>query len=215
MPHDLANARQAKKPRTKNEHLTPRQSRFIAEYLICLNATSAAIKAGYSKRSAHVQAAVLLNNPKVSTEISRRQAKRADALEYSALDVLRDLVRLASLDVADAFDSSGRLLPIHQMPADVRKSIAAFEVLIRNVSGGDGHQDTIHRVKFWDKNRALETLAKHYQLLVERTELHGTVTFRWEGDDEFETPAPKALEAHFETPEPPKDDDPDEPEGNT
>ena len=58
--------------------LTPRQERFVAEYLIDLNATQAAIRAGYSAKTAEVQGPRLLGNVRVAAAIADGQAKRAE-----------------------------------------------------------------------------------------------------------------------------------------
>jgi hypothetical protein len=52
--------------------------------------------------------------------------------------------------------------------------LASFEVLIKNVEGGDGEQDTIHKFKVWDKVRALEMLAKHFKLVTDHVEVEGS-----------------------------------------
>ncbi len=71
--------------------LTPKQARFVAEYLIDLNATQAAIRAGYSARTAAQGAAQLLSNIKVRSAVDAGIAKRSDKLEITAEKVLRDL----------------------------------------------------------------------------------------------------------------------------
>ena len=64
-------------------NLTPRQQRFVEEYLIDLNATQAAIRAGYSERTATEQASRLLTNVKVREVIDKAQAKRRERLEVT------------------------------------------------------------------------------------------------------------------------------------
>src|SRR4051812_5246742 len=71
--------------------LTPKQQRFVAEYLIDLNATQAAIRAGYSEKTAEQGAAQLLRNIKVRTAVDAAIAKRAGKLEITAEKVLRDI----------------------------------------------------------------------------------------------------------------------------
>jgi phage terminase small subunit len=71
--------------------LTPKQARFVAEYLIDLNATQAAIRAGYSKHTAQVQSSRLLSNAMVAAAVDAALAKRSGKLEITAEKVLRDL----------------------------------------------------------------------------------------------------------------------------
>jgi phage terminase small subunit len=72
--------------------LTPKQDRFVAEYLVDLNATQAAIRAGYSKKTADVQGPRLLGNVRISDEITRRRTAISDKLEITQEWVIKKLV---------------------------------------------------------------------------------------------------------------------------
>ena len=74
------------------DKLTPKQQRFVEEYLIDLNATQAAIRAGYAKKSADVEGSRLLVNAKVSAAIAAAQAKRSERTEIDADYVLASIV---------------------------------------------------------------------------------------------------------------------------
>ena len=71
--------------------LSPKQAAFVAEYLIDLNATQAAIRAGYSEKSAARISVELLNKTQVRKAIEKAQARRAEKVERTALDVLKDI----------------------------------------------------------------------------------------------------------------------------
>ena len=71
--------------------MTPKQQRFVAEYLVDLNATQAAIRAGYSARTASSQGERLLRNVEVAAALGKAQAKRAKDLVRTAADVLKDI----------------------------------------------------------------------------------------------------------------------------
>ena len=75
--------------------LPNRQARFVAEYLIDLNATKAAIRAGYSKKTAYSQGQRLLKNVEVASQVADKTGKRLDRLEISADRVLQELAKLA------------------------------------------------------------------------------------------------------------------------
>ena len=75
--------------------LTPRQERFAAEYSKDLNATQAAIRAGYSPQSARTQAADLLTNPNIASAIAEAQAARSRRTEVTADRVVLELARVA------------------------------------------------------------------------------------------------------------------------
>lgn len=75
---------------------SPKQRRFAIEYAIDHNATQAAIRAGYSERSAHVAAARLLKNDKVAAIIEKEEAKHAKRSQMSADQVLAELAKIAT-----------------------------------------------------------------------------------------------------------------------
>jgi phage terminase small subunit len=123
-----------------------------------LNATQAAIRAGYSPRTAAAQASRLLINVKVAEAIAQSMKERSRRLEVSKDRVLLELARIAMLDPGDLFDVGGNLLPVHAMPEDARRSIASLEVFDMK----DG--PTVHRVKLVGKKGALDSLARHLGL---------------------------------------------------
>lgn len=73
------------------KELTPKQQRFVEEYLIDLNATQAAIRAGYSEKTARSVGAENLTKPDINVAIRAVQTKRAAKTERTAEDVLRDI----------------------------------------------------------------------------------------------------------------------------
>lgn len=87
--------------------------------------------------------------------------------DLSAVRVLEELRRLAFSDVRALFDEQGNLRPLHTLNDEEAACIASLEVIVKNAQAGDGHTDTIHKIKVWDKTRTLELLAKHFALLTE------------------------------------------------
>lgn len=169
---------------TSDDALTPRQRLFALEYLVDLNATQAAIRAGYSKKSAAETGCELLKLPKVRTFVERELRKRENRLDLKADRVLLELMRVGMVDLARAFDDEGRLLALKDMPEDVRRAISGVEVEeeYADVEGGaldDGATRAriaigrVAKVKFWDKPKALELLGKHLALFTEKQEVSG------------------------------------------
>lgn len=78
--------------------LTPKQERFVAEYLIDLNATQAAIRAGYSLKTARQAGAENLSKPVVAEAIQAAQVQRGEKLEVTAEWVLQRWVEIATAD---------------------------------------------------------------------------------------------------------------------
>lgn len=151
--------------------MTPKQTRFVAEYLIDLNATEAARRCGYSLKTAHAQGPRLLANAEVAKAVAQGKSRQLNTADLSASRVLEELRRLAFADLRRLFDKRGNLKPIHELTADEAACLAGFEVIKKNAEAGDGVIDTIHKVKVLDKTRSLEMLAKHFALLVERIQV--------------------------------------------
>ena len=160
--------------------MTPKQARFAAEYLIDLNATQAAVRAGYSTKTAFAQGSRLLRNVEVARVVAEGQAKRLESADLSATRVLEEIRRLALSNVRDLFDEGGNLRPIHTLTAEQAACIGGIEVIIKNAKAGDGITDTIHKIKIWDKPKSLEILAKHFALLTERIEHSGGMVIQHE-----------------------------------
>ena len=164
--------------------MTPKQMRFVSEYLIHLNATQAAISAGYSVKTARAIGCENLTKPDIAAAIAAGAAKQLESADLSATRVLEEIRRLALSDVRSLFDEQGDLRPIHTLTAEQAACIGGLEVIIKNAKAGDGVTDTIHKIKIWDKPKSLEMLAKHFALLTERVEHSGDVGFRWRGPAE-------------------------------
>ena len=160
--------------------LTDKQQRFVAEYLVDLNAKQAAIRCGYSPRTAESQGSRLLSNAKVAASVAEGQAKRLKSADLTATRVLEELRRLAFSDVRGLFDERGNLRPLHELNDEQAAAIASLEVVIKNAKAGDGETDTIHKIKVWDKTRSLEMLAKHFALLTERVNHDGELLIKWQ-----------------------------------
>ena len=108
--------------------LTPKQALFVREYLVCLNATKAAERAGYSAKTAHAQGSRLLKNAEVAAAVAKANEERLQRVEVSADEILRELKRLAFFDIADAFDNNNKLKDLKDIPEDARHALAGMEV---------------------------------------------------------------------------------------
>ena len=153
---------------SRAQALTAKQERFVQEYLVDLNGKQAAMRAGYSERSAEVTASKLLRNPKVQEVVAAAQTARAERVEVKADDVLRELLLIARTDIGDAFSETGALLPLKEMPAHLRRAISSIEVEQLTVEGEA--IGTVAKVKLWDKPKSLELLGKHLRLFVDKVE---------------------------------------------
>lgn len=163
---------QGKAPARK---LAPRQAKFVAEYLVDLNATAAAIRAGYSQRSAAERGYELLQNSRVRAAIDEAMRRRQERVEVRADDVLRELLRLATVDVGQAFDEHGALRPLQEIPEDVRRAISGIETIEEEIA--EERMGFVRRVRFWDKTKALELLGKHLKMFADKVEVSADGSF--------------------------------------
>ena len=147
--------------------------RFVAQYLVTLDATQAARRAGYSQKTAGQLGYQLLHIPSVASEIAKGTARHLEKAELSAGRVLEELRRLAFVDAAGVFDDAGKLRPFTEWTPEQRASLAGYEVIIKNAAAGDGHTDTVHKVKLNDKTKALDLLARHFKLLHDQIGIEG------------------------------------------
>lgn len=154
--------------------LTPRQARFVEEYLVDLNATQAAKRAGYSPTSAKQVSVEVMSNPSVSRAVAERVADRNERLEMRQDAVVLELARLGFSNMADyiRFDTDGQ--PVVDLEKCSREQLACIQEITtetRRETGEDGERsaDVIKvKVKLYDRRQALESLGKHLGLYLTR-----------------------------------------------
>lgn len=141
--------------------LTAKQRAFVDEYLVDLNATQAAIRAGYSEKSADSQAAQLMANPKVAAEVQTALDKRATRTEVTADRVIAELARIAFSDLRDVArwnEDALSLIDSESLTEDAARALR--EVVATTSQTEHGTTNRLH-VKQHDKLKALELLGKH------------------------------------------------------
>lgn len=143
--------------------ITDKQRRFVAEYLVDSNATQAAIRAGYSARSADRIAADLLRKTWVAEAIAARQAKVANRLEVTAEKVLLEYARIAFSDMArlTSWGPGGvNLKPSAELAEDDSRCVS-------EVSEERGSKCST-KIKLHDKKGALDALARNLGLFKDK-----------------------------------------------
>lgn len=134
--------------------LTPKQKRFVDEYLIDLNATQAAIRAGYSPNTANEQGTRLLVNVSISEEIQKRKIELQNKLEITQEKVLQELASIAFANGADFAkiedNDTVKMIPTDELSSEKLPAIAGIKA---NQYGVE--------VKLHDKVKALELLGKY------------------------------------------------------
>lgn len=138
--------------------LTPKQLLFCKEYLIDLNGTQAAIRAGYSKKTAEVQASTLLRNPKVKNYVQKLMDKRSDRIEITADRVLQEIAKIAFNNIQDYIDEGNVIKDLKSIPKDHAASVESIKIIETEWEGGS---KTSTSFKLHSKDSALEKLARH------------------------------------------------------
>lgn len=175
--------------------LNPKQALFVEEYLVDLNATQAAIRAGYSARTAHAQGPRLLEHAGVAAAIAERQGARLERLDVTADKVLQELASIAFTDLADVaewgerevaigYDADGKRLS----PADIGDAVVVHHEMAPFLSLKDSKTLTKAQraavsevkltkdgfaIKMHSKTEAAGLLAKHFGLLIDKVEHTG------------------------------------------
>ena len=147
--------------------LGSRQQRFVDEYMIDLNATRAAIAAGYSKRTAAQAGWEVLRNPKVAEEIGHRQTVIAEELSVSAKRVIDELALIGFSNIADYhnIDEQGEIVLDIQALMDRRRAGAITQIEVLEYPNGKRKT----KIKLADKRAALTDLGKHLGLFGDRS----------------------------------------------
>lgn len=159
--------------------LTSKQDLFVKEYLVDLNATQAAIRAGYSKRRASEIGYQLLRKTTVAAAITEQQQKRAAKTDITAEKVLRELALLGFSNTLDYVEVQPDGSAYVDLSALTREQAAAIqEITVDEYM--EGHGDLARpvkkvKVKLADKKSSLELLGKHLGLFDDRIRLSGEV----------------------------------------
>ena len=133
-----------------------RQIKFVEEYIKSLNATDAAIKAGYSEKTARSQGSRLLTNVDIQKAIQQAKAEREERTKIDADYVLKRLVEIDQMDVLDIMDDQMKIRPVNEWPKVWRQYVVNLENL--ELSDGEG---CFKKIKWPDKVKNLELLGKH------------------------------------------------------
>jgi phage terminase small subunit len=152
--------------------LTKRQQRFVEEYLIDLNATQAAIRAGYSPNSARDIGSENLTKPHIRARVDEALAERSKRTGINADRVVRELARIAFVNAADVINFDSATLSENASEDDTA-AIASVKVKTIPTQEGEGVECEI---RLADKIKALELLGKHLGMFTADSESNVPVT---------------------------------------
>lgn len=151
--------------------MTAKQKTFCDEYLIDLNATQAAIRAGYSPKTAYSIGNELLNKPDVRTHIDKSLAERSKRTGVNADRVIQELAKLAFVNAPDVVDTQNATV---RSDASKDDTAAIASVKVKITQGETS--DTVEReIRLTDKIKALELLGKHLGMFTDNVNITGDV----------------------------------------
>lgn len=146
--------------KTSTSKLTDKQKTFVEEYLVDLNATQAAIRAGYSERSAHNIASRLLKRDDIKDAIREAMHERSERTKVTADRVILEISRVAFANMSDYAAWAGNTLVIKDSATLSEDAIAG----IAEVTEHRSEMGSTIKFKLHDKIKALEMLCKHLGL---------------------------------------------------
>lgn len=146
----------------KSGKLTNKQKRFCEEYLVDLNATQAAIRAGYSKHTAGSIGEENLRKPEIKKYVAKLQEKLSKETGITAKMVIDELAKIGFSNIQDFIDSDNSVKDI----SDIDRSQAAAVEGVKKIvtewgEGKKAGKRTAITFKLYDKGAALERLGKH------------------------------------------------------
>lgn len=150
--------------------LNPKQKAFCREFIKDSNGTQAAIRAGYSAKTASVKASTLLSIVKVQAEIKRLLAPVEEAAALDATRLCKEISRLAHSNIQRLYDERGEFVPIHKLPPEVAACISGIDYddgMVLNAAGEMVPCRYIKKIRLWDKNKAQDLAARILKLLKE------------------------------------------------
>lgn len=165
--------------------LTAKQERFVEEYLVDLNATQAAIRAGYSEKTAGSISFENLQKPEIQDAIDEKRRQLSEKTGINQSRVLKEYAKLAFLDPSLFYDENGLLIPIQDLPNEVSAALTGIECTRHTL--GDGEDRDIEyttKIKFADKIKALDSLAKHLGLFEKDNDQKRPIIRLLDGDSE-------------------------------
>lgn len=143
--------------------LTDKQQAFVNEYIVDFIGSQAAIRAGYSAKTAEVQASKLLRNPNVSGAVADAIESRTKRTQIDADWVLKQAAEAFTCDLSRLYDERGDLRPVHEWPKEIMPIIGGVEIeALYEGSGKERVQiGRVKKLKLTERLKLLETIGKH------------------------------------------------------
>jgi len=153
------------------DKLTLKQERFCEEYVIDMNGTQAAIRAGYSENTANEQASRLLTNVNIQTKVSELRDGIQERTNITADNVVKELAKIGFMTIDELFEEDGCFKKVAKLSDKAKASVSSVKITERTY-GKDDRETTekTTEMKLWDKGKALVELGKHLGIFKEDNE---------------------------------------------
>ena len=149
--------------------LNDKQQRFVDEYLKDLNATQAAIRAGYSAKTAYAIAEKLLRKAEIQQAVQDAKKARSKRTEITQDRVLQELARLAFFDPRKMFHWDGSPKAIHELDDDTAAAVSGLDVV--NIGNSDVGIGQVLKYKIADKGAALANAMRHLGMFTDKLDV--------------------------------------------
>lgn len=161
--------------------LTNKQQRFVDEYLIDLNATQAAIRAGYSVATAREIGSENLSKPDIQEAVAKEMAERSKRIGINQDRVVQELARMAFVKITDIADRNGLI-----KESATEDDLACIEsIKVKRSKTDNGSLSEEREVKIASKVKALELLGKHLGMWNDKINMNVTLPVVITGEDEL------------------------------
>lgn len=147
----------------KKGKLTPKMERFCQEYLVDMNMTAAAIRAGYKANAAHTVGWENIRKPAIALRINELRKDTAERLNVTKEGIIRMLREVAEARLEDILDpETGAVLPVHEWPQHMKRTANSIEVDEMYAGRGDDRVPIgiVRKVKLSERVKAAEVLNK-------------------------------------------------------
>ncbi len=162
--------------------LTEKQRRFVDEYLIDLNATQAAIRAGYSVKTAKDIGCQNLAKLNIQQAVSEQMAERSKRTGVNQDRIVLELAKIAFVNAADVIDSDDATIKA-RATADDTAAIQSVKVKVIPTKEGEGVE---REIRLNDKLKALELLGKHLGMWNDKLDVNVNIPVVISGEDDLE-----------------------------
>ena len=161
--------------------LTPKQEKFIKEYMIDLNGQQAAIRAGYSVKSAKEIASEMLTKPNIQAALGKKQAEQSKRLGISADRVMNELAKIGFANITDLANVNTAKVNL----AASRDDTAAIQsVRVKTIPTNDG-KIVEREIKTHDKIKALENIGRRLGMWNDKLSVDGNISLNFLGENEL------------------------------